>query len=207
MLTDKEIIKYDKYKKYVPRSFLLHIANELNITHASKVIVVNNHIFMNKSGHNKRPKIINIDELFPDLSNKERVIYIRQLSFELYLDNLKGHTEVYNKDTNSMYEISKSGLKKTYSGNYDRNKFDSYNKLKEIGEEAIYFMTTKSIYNDDVLYHHFVTPVKIINGKGNALVRTVIKEFVSYKLLNNKFYYHEFEYLDIIKEMPQPGLA
>ncbi len=202
MLTKKEIIKYDKYKKYVPRSFLLHIANELNITHASKVIIVENSKFLNKSGNNKRPKIINIDELFLDIPNKEIVFIIKRLSIELYTANKKGYTEVNNKDTNSTYVIGKSGIKKTYSGVYDRNKQRSYNKLKEIGEEGIYFLTTKNKNDDTVLYHHFITPVKLINGKGNTIIRSVIKEFINTKTIRNRFYYHEFEYLGKIKEMP-----
>ena len=195
MLTDKEIRKYDKYKKYVPRSFLLHIANELKITHADKVIVVNNHIFMNKSGNNKRPKIINIDELLPGLSNRDKVRAAKRLAIELYTDDMTKVTEVYNKDTDSIYEIGKSGIKKTYSGMYDDNKINTFNKLKEIGEEGIYILTTRNVNNEFVLYHHFITPVKALDGSGNAFVRSVVREFLDRKNLNNKFYYHEFIYL------------
>ena len=157
---------------------------------------------MNKSGNNKRPKIINIDELFPNLSNRDRVKAAKRLAIELYTDNKSKVTEVYNKDVGIIYEIGKSGIKKTYSGEYDANKLNSFNKLKEIGEEGIYIETTKNKYRLNVLYHHFITPVKSLYGSGNALVRSVIKEFIDREDLNDKFYYHEFEYLDKIKEMP-----
>ena len=63
--------------------------------------------------------------------------------------------------------------------------------------EGIYFNT--SYTKDDktgIIFHHFLTPVKLSNKSENAFVRIVIKEYTKNQSMINKFYYHQFEYLN-----------
>ena len=95
-----------------------------------------------------------------------------------------------------IYEIWKSGIKKTFSKNVPLNKTSTATLLKEIGEEGIYYLTTMTKNETNVLYHHFLTPVKVYNIDGTIIIRSVIKEYVDRNDLNNKFYYHQFEYVN-----------
>lgn len=109
--------------------------------------------------------------------------------------------EVKIKDTGTIAEINKSGIEKTFSGNVTPEKIQSTNNLQNIIQEGIYNYTTQDDKDiNKTLYHHFFTPVNY-NGK-NGLVRVVIKEFPKDASINDKYYYHQIEYInkDIIKE-------
>ena len=45
-----------------------------------------------------------------------------------------------------------------------------------------------------MLYHHFFTPIK--SNDRNGLIRVVIKEYTQNSTMNDKYYYHQLEFID-----------
>lgn len=199
----KSIERFKNAKGSIDRQDIINIANSLNIKvkrGAHKIIDVR---MQRKSGHNLKPQIVDITKLFENVTNNNVKKFRKQAmdkALELYRD------EVANiKDTESLAEINRSGIKETYSTGLTKEKIQSSDNIKEIIEEGIYDYTTQDDSDiNKILYHHYFSPV---NYEGtNGLVRVVIKEFPLDKTSNDKFYYHQIEYIsenDIIKE----GLA
>lgn len=202
---NKVVDNYENAKNNIDRNTLLETAKDLKITHKNKSSVYENSDLQNKSGNNKNPKIINIDGVFTGNDFYSLTKTIREKALSLFTNNKDGYTNFVNKDTNTNAEIGKSGIKKTFNNNSSESKLNTYDKLKEICEEGIYYETTINDDDPNILYHHFLTPVKAYDTNGNAFVRFVIKEFTQQKDVNNKFYYHQFEYLDNKKEITLPG--
>lgn len=199
------LYKYKYAKGFVKREILLNAADELDIHYKENAIVSIDENMYKMSGNNNNPKIIDISifNKTNDISKLTRVL--NNLSKELYTNNKKGYTYIKNIDTNMYFELGSLGINKTFSKNVPIDKLPTYNKLKEIGEQGIYYRTSYNLNDKNgIKYHHFLTPVKAINSNENAFVRMVIKEYTNRSDLNNKFYYHQIEYLNNKKEASRP---
>jgi hypothetical protein len=194
----KIVNKFENAKESIDRETLLEVAKTLNIKHKNGAIVEQDKIMFRKSGNNLNPKIVNIDNLFDNKINlKELTRKAEKIAIEIYANNDNGYTFVNNIDTKTKYELGRKGINKTFSKNVPFSKLSTTNKLLEIGEQGIYFETS---YNPNdtqsIKYHHFLTPVKSVTDNGNAFIRSVVKEYTKNNKMNNKFYYHQFEYLN-----------
>lgn len=196
-MTHDEAVKcFENAVGTIDREILLEAAKDLNIKFSHDVEFVYNTQMEQNAGKNKHPKIVNVYKLFEEDELFASIKNAKSLSLTLFTNNSTGHIEINNKDTNIKYELGKSGIKKTFSKNVPFEKTNTANILKEIGEEGIYFFTTKNIGDNEVLYHHFLTPVKLYNSVCISFIRIVIKEYINYTRIDNKFYYHQFEYLE-----------
>ena len=188
----KSIEKFEKAKNNIDRETVVNIANSLDIKIKEGATKIENTNMSKLAGKNKTPNIITIDELFKDLTSKNIKEYSKEaesIANNLYRDKL---VKIF--DTQTETEINKSGIEKTLSGNITKSKIQSINKLQDIIEQGIYGYTT---YNPDdnngILYHHFFTPVNYQNK--NGLIRVVIREFTNDNSLNDKYYYHQLEFI------------
>lgn len=187
--------KNNNVKGIMARVKVLELAKTLSITHKDGVIIVNDNKMQKVSGNNNSPKILKVDNLLQgdNLFNKTK--NATKISIDLFTNNGDRCTKVKNKDTKTIFEIGKSGIKKTFNNNTSEEKANTCFMLKRIGEEAIYYQTTMNLNEQNILYHHFLTPIKSYNVKYELFVRCVVKEYLDRNDLNNKFYYHQFEYL------------
>lgn len=204
--TEKSNIKYNNQEKLsnsikkfrkanfsIDRQDVINIANSLNIKLKTGATIIDDTEMSKKAGNNKKPNIINITNVFTDINDKNAKDFRNKaetIALKLFRD-----TEVTIIDTNSITEINKSGIDKTYSGTVTESKIQTADNIKEIIEQGIYGFTS---YNPNdknkILYHHFFTPVKY---KGeNGLIRVVIKEFTKDSTVKDKFYYHQLEYIN-----------
>lgn len=193
----KSIENFKKAKKVANREDVINISNSLDIKikeGAHKIVDVR---MQRKSGHNLEPKIVDITKLFENVTNNNVKKFRKQAmekALELYRNEI-----VDIKDTESKAEINKSGIKETYSSGLTKEKIQSSDNIKEIIEEGIYGYTTQDVSDiNQILYHHYFSPVSY--EQTNGLIRVVIKEFPLDKTSNDKFYYHQIEYIsgDII---------
>lgn len=194
--TKNIINKFDKARYFIDRETILEIAKLLEIKHKENAIVEKDNIMLKKAGNNKKPKIINVNNLFNIYNNiTENTKEAKMLSIKIYVKNINGYTIINNIDTNINYELGRKGINKTFSKNVPFKKLLTANKLLEIGEQAIYYETSYDPNDKQgIKYHHFLTPVKLNNK--NAIIRSVIKEYTKDKNMKNKFYYHQFEYIE-----------
>lgn len=188
----KSIEKFEKAKENIDRETVVTIANSLDIKIKEGAEKIENTNMSKLAGKNKTPNIVTIDELFKDLTSKNIKEYRKEaesIANRLYRDKV---VTIY--DTQTKTEINKSGIEKTLSGNITKSKVQSINQLQDIIQEGIYGYTT---YNPDdnngILYHHFFTPVNYQNK--NGLIRVVIREFTNDNSLNDKYYYHQLEFI------------
>ena len=189
---NKSIEKFEKAKNNIDRETVVNIANSLDIKIKEGATKIEDTNMSKLAGKNKTPSIITIDELFKDLTSKNIKEYRKEA--ENIANNLYRDKIVKIFDTQTDTEINKSGIEKTLSGNITKSKIQSINKLQDIIEQGIYGYTT---YNPDdnngILYHHFFTPVNYQNN--NGLIRVVIREFTHDNSLNDKYYYHQLEFI------------
>lgn len=188
----KSIEKFKKAKKNIDRQDVLNIANSLNIKLKQGAILINDTNMSKKAGHNLKPSIIEITKIFENVNNKNAKEF-RNDAIEEAMSKFRD-AMVIIKDTKTKTEINKSGIEKTFSGNVTKEKIQTADNIKDIIEQGIYGFTT---YNpndsNEILYHHFFTPVSY--NKNNGLIRIVIKEFKKDKTQNDKYYYHQLEYI------------
>lgn len=189
--TKNIINKFDKARYFIDRETILEIAKLLEIKHKENAIVEKDNIMLKKAGNN-----INVNNLFNIYNNiTENTKEAKMLSIKIYVKNINGYTIINNIDTNINYELGRKGINKTFSKNVPFKKLLTANKLLEIGEQAIYYETSYDPNDKQgIKYHHFLTPVKLNNK--NAIIRSVIKEYTKDKNMKNKFYYHQFEYIE-----------
>lgn len=189
----RSINNFKKAKRNIDRYDILNIANSLDIKLKPGAKLVNDTEMSKKAGNNIKPSIVNITDIFKNITDKTAKSFrseAENIALELFRD-----IEVTIIDTNSITEINKSGIDKTFSGTVTESKIQTADNIKEIIEQGVYAFTS---YNptdkNKVLYHHFFAPV---NYKGkNGLVRVVIKEFTKDSTVKDKFYYHQLEYID-----------
>ena len=205
VVSQETIDKYENATGSIDRNTLLEVAQTLDITHKKGVRIVNDTKMQKLAGHNQNPKILNVDNLIEGNNLYEKTQNAKKSAIQLYAPNPNEYTEINNKDIQSIIEIGRSGIKKTFNNNTSENKANTYATLESILEEGIYFQTTENLGDENILYHHFLTPVKAYDTEGNAFIRSVVKEITNNESLNKKFYYHQFEYLDNKKGMPRPG--
>ncbi len=200
----KELEYFSEAKDKVSRNIVENISKNLNIEKSDKYEKVENIEMELKSGKNQNPNIVKIDNIIEDYSTankKELRKKIIKEALELFRDK-----KVLIKDVNSIVQINKSGITKTFSKDITQEKIQSYNNISDILEEGIYVYSTKSINDkENVIAHHFFTPVKY-EGE-NGLIRSVIKEFVDNPNIEDKYYYHQFEYIDLLKKDGNSTLA
>ena len=197
----KIVDKYENAKNTIDRKTLLEVAQQLQIHFKEGSNVFQDDYMASRAGQNENPEIINVDNLFENLNlNKKDLIgKAIDISSNLYLKNSKGYSVFKNIDTDTDFSIRKSGINDTFSSHKVRDitKLSTANKLQQIGEQGIYFVTTQTPGDkNNIKYHHFLTPVKAYNSQGNAFIHSVIREFTNDKTQKNSFYYHQFEYLD-----------
>ena len=188
----RSIEKFERAKNNIDRETVVNIANSLDIKIKGGAVKIENTNMSKLAGKNKTPSIITIDELFKDLTSKNIKEYRKEaesIANNLYRDKI---VKIYDTQTNT--EINKSGIEKTLSGNITKSKIQSINKLQDIIEQGIYGYTTYNPNdNNGILYHHFFTPVNYQNK--NGLIRVVIREFTNDNSLNDKYYYHQLEFI------------
>lgn len=189
--------EYEKAKDKVSRSIIETITDSINIPLKSGAEYVYNTELSRKSGNNVMPTIIDINDIFEGVT-KNNAIKFRKKAIEKCLELFRNKV-ITIKDTNTLTEINKNGIKETYSKGVDTIKIQSTNNLGDIIAEGIYKYTTRDIDNDDgILYHNFYSPVSY-NGK-NHLMRVIIKEFSNNPNMNDKFYYHSLELIEDINK-------
>lgn len=189
----KSIENFSNAETEINRQDVLNIANSLDIKLKNNATKTQDTKMAKKAGKNKIPNIVEITDIFKNLNNKNAKDFrneAEKIAMDLYRDKT-----VVIIDTGSITEINKSGIDKTYSGKITESKLQTADNLEQIIEQGIYGYST--LNKDDktgIIYHHFFTPV---NYKGeNGLIRVVIKEYSQNKTMNDKFYYHQLEYVE-----------
>ena len=116
--TKNIINKFDKARYFIDRETILEIAKLLEIKHKETAIVEKDNIMLKKAGNNKKPKIINVNNLFDIYNNiTENTKEAKMLSIKIYVKNINGYTIINNIDTNINYELGRKGINKTFSKN------------------------------------------------------------------------------------------
>ena len=188
----KAIQEFKNAKNTVPRETIVSIANNLNIEIKKGAKKILNTEMSKRAGKNKEPKIIHISNLFENLTDSKAKSFRKEainVAMKLFRD-----TEVTIRDTNTIAEINKKGITKTFSNNVTNTKIQTANDLPNIIEQGIYGYSTQDLTDaNKILYHHFFTPVRF--NKNNGIIRVVIKEFTQDKTQKDKFYYHQLEYI------------
>ena len=180
--------------KTIDRKKFLKFVSKINIYYKKDAFVTIDANMYHKSGKNLKPQIINVSVINDNDTLKNLIIKAKQKAQKMYTQNDKRYTLIHNKDTNTFFEIGNQGIGKTLSKNVPIEKVPTISKLKELGEQAIYYRTSFDKDKHDIKYHHFLTPILICGNKRKAVVRIVIKEYTNRTDLNNKFYYHQIEY-------------
>ncbi len=198
----KSIEEFKNAKSTVKRENIINIANALNVYHK------NNQTFIDKNmadlaGKNLEPKIVKINNTFEYQNKKE----LRFLVGDYALRNLKNKV-VTIKDIQKNVDLSQKGLKKTSSIKQSERTLNSITKLPSIIEEGVYLNSSIDIDDNNIVYHYFYSPVQTVNG--NELSMITIKEIVTDKNVNNKFYYHdilEINNEELLHAIPQQKLS
>ena len=198
----KSIEEFKNAKSTVKRENIINIANALNVYHK------NNQTFIDKNmaalaGKNLEPKIVKINNTFEYQNKKE----LRFLVGDYALRNLKNKV-VTIKDIQKNVDLSQKGLKKTSSIKQSETTLNSITKLPSIIEEGVYLNSSIDIDDNNIVYHYFYSPVQTVNG--NELSMITIKEIVTDKNVNNKFYYHdilEINNEELLHAIPQQKLS
>lgn len=190
---NQAIETFEQSKGSVDRNVVLTIADNLNIKIKDGSQKITDTEMSKKAGHNQTPIIVNVTELFKDVTSKNAKNFRNDAINEAM--NRFRDKEVTIKDTRTIAEINKSGIEKTFSGSVTESKIQTADNLDNIIEEGIYSYSTHNPNNEDgIIYHHFFAPVEY---KGdNGLIRVVIKEYTKNKTANDKFYYHQLEYIN-----------
>lgn len=180
-------------KDNVDRNVVLTIVNSLDIKIKEGAEKINDTNMEKQAGKNINPEIITITELFKNITDENAKTF-REKAVNEALNRYRDSIAKI-KDTNTVAEINKRGIEKTFSGSVTESKIQTADNILDIVEDGIYGFTT---YNPNsksgILYHHFFTPVKYKNN--NGLIRVVIREYTKDNTLNDKFYYHQLEFID-----------
>ena len=93
----KNIIeKFDKARYFIDRETILEIAKLLDIKHKENAIVEKDNFMLKKAGNNKKPKIINVNNLFNIYNNiTENTKKAKLLSVKIYVKNINGYTIIF----------------------------------------------------------------------------------------------------------------
>lgn len=190
---NQAIENFKQAKGSVDRNMVLSIANSLNIKIKEGSQKIIDTEMSKKAGHNQTPIIVNVTELFKDVTSKNAKGFRNDAINEAM--NRFRDKQVTIKDTRTTAEINKSGIEKTFSGSVTESKIQTADNLDNIIEEGIFSYSTQNPNSKDgIIYHHFFAPVEY---KGNnGLIRVVIKEYTQNKTANDKFYYHQLEYIN-----------
>ena len=189
---NQSIKRYKDAKNNVDRQDVFNVSHNLNVYHRGTTFVDSR--LQQKSGKNKNPKFINIDEFFKNYIDKED---LRKQAYNYALTNYKNET-VLIKDIGTIIDVSQTGLKKTFNKNQDNMKMQTVNNLLDIIEEGIYLNSSKSTRNSNLIYHYFYTPI-IINGE-NQIALVTIREDTSNPNDRDKFYYHDLREIKNIEK-------
>ena len=190
---NQAIETFRQAKESVDRNVVLTIANSLNIKIKDGARKITDTEMSKKAGHNKKVKIVNITELFENVTNSNAKNYRSEAINEAM--NRFRDKQVTIKDTKTIAEINKSGIEKTFSGSVTESKVQTADNLDNIIEEGLYAYSTQNLDSKDgIIYHDFFAPVQYQNN--NGIIRIVIKEYTQNKTANNKFYYHQLEYIN-----------
>lgn len=179
-------------KGKIDRDDIINISSSLNVYHKGTTYIDKN--MKNKAGKNKMPQIVDIDEFFTQYIDKED---LRKQAYKYAFDNYKNKT-VLIKDIDDSVDISQSGLKKTFGKNQDNTKMQTANNLPKLIEESIYLNSSISTKNSNIVYHYFYVPISINNE--NQLAMITVKEDLTNKGSNSKFYYHDIREIKNIKK-------
>lgn len=183
----KSVEIFGKAQSSVDRKVILTIVNNLNIKIKEGAERINDTNMEKQSGKNKNPEIITITELFKNVTDKNAKTF-REKAVNEALRRYRD-TIAKIKDTDTVAEINKRGIEKTFSGSVTESKIQTADNILDIVEDGIYGFTTHDPNSKSgILYHHFFTPVKYKNN--NGLIRVVIREYTKDNTLNDKFYYH-----------------
>lgn len=190
---NQAIENFKQAKGSIDRNMVLSIAKSLNIKIKEGSQKIIDTEMSKKAGHNQTPIIVNVTELFKDVTSKNAKGFRNDVINEAM--NRFRDKQVTIKDTRTTAEINKSGIEKTFSGSVTESKIQTADNLDNIIEEGIFSYSTQNPNSKDgIIYHHFFAPVEY---KGNnGLIRVVIKEYTQNKTANDKFYYHQLEYIN-----------
>lgn len=195
----KSVEIFKNAKDNVDRDTIINIVRSLDIYHRGNTFIDNN--MKNKSGQNSNSKIIKIDNYFTEYIDKEDL----RLQAYKYAMNTYKNRIVKIKDIRDNVDIPQSGIKKTFGKNQDNIKMQTANNLSDIIEESLYFNSSKSTKNSNIIYHYFYAPVSVNNN--NEIAMITIKEDISNKEENNKFYYHDIRNIDELDKIIKNGKA
>ena len=200
----RSIKNFEKAKGNIDRKDVINIAKYLNVYHKSDTYIDEN--MRKKSGNNKNPQIIEIDIFFKEYKDKED---LRKQAYKYAFDNYKNKA-ILIKDLKASIDIPQSGLKKTFGKNQDNIKMQTANNLPRLIEESVYLNSSKNSKNSNILFHYLYVPISISNE--NELAMITIREDLTDKISNSKFYYHDIRTVkniekDFVHAMPHKKVS
>lgn len=153
------------------------------------------------SGKSSSIKFTIIDNnYFKDYKNKKE---LRQMAGDFALNNYKNKT-VTIRDTDINIDLSQKGLKKTFNIKQPIETLQTAPVLPNIIRESVYLNSSIDLDDNNFVYHYFYSPVKINNE--NRISMITIKEIVTDKSSNPKFYYHDIKEIQEINDIKNKEL-
>ena len=196
----KSIEMFEKAKNRIDRNTIINIANALNVYHK------NNQTFVDKNmaalaGKSSSIKftIVN-NNYFKNYKNKKE---LRQMAGNFALSNYKNKT-VTIRDTEINIDLSQKGLKKTFNIKQPIETLQTAPVLPDIIRESVYLNSSIDLDDNNFVYHYFYSPVKVNNE--NRISMVTIKEIVTDRSSNPKFYYHDIKEINEINDIKNQEL-
>jgi len=112
------------------------------------------------------------------------------------------------KDVDTLIDFSQKGLKKTFNIKQSNETLQTAPVLSDIIKESVYVNSSIDLDDENFVYHYFYSPITI-NGT-NAISMITIKEIVTDKSSNPKFYYHDIREInneELLHAIPQQKLS
>lgn len=199
----KSIQKFNEAKKVVDRQDIINVVNALNVFHKNSQTFIDKNM-ATLAGNNKMSKISTITEFFKNYKNKTE---LRKMAGTYALEEYKNETIII-KDTKTKVDLSQKGLKKTFNIKQSNETLQTAPILSNIIKESIYVNSSIDLEDNNFVYHYFYSPISV-NGN-NAISMITIKEIVTDKSKNPKFYYHDIREInneELLHAIPQQELS
>lgn len=193
------IEKFEKAQNRIDRNTIITIANALNVYHKNTQTFIDKNM-VGLSGNNSSLKLTIINNYFKEYKDKKE---LRKLAGEYALKNYKNKI-VKIRDTKIDIDLSQKGLKKTFNIRQPVATLQTAAVLPDIIKESVYLNSSVDLDDNNFIYHYFYSPVKVNNT--NTISMITIKEIVTDKNANPKFYYHDIKEINDIRNIKNKEL-
>ena len=193
------IEKFEKAQNRIDRNTIITIANALNVYHKNTQTFIDKNM-VGLSGNNSSLKLTIINNYFKEYKDKKE---LRKLAGEYALKNYKNKI-VRIRDTKMDIDLSQKGLKKTFNIRQPVETLQTAAVLPDIIKESVYLNSSVDLDDNNFIYHYFYSPVKVNNT--NTISMITIKEIVTDKNANPKFYYHDIKEINDIRNIKNKEL-